>query len=279
MRRGRPNVSTTYCELVPTTSTFWISGLAVRLHPQFHRHAEQVEILVDFANGAETLVVAQPVDRVLVGELGRAGAVDPLREERRQLLLALRLGHLLKIGGAHALVGVLAQRAFQRGQERLVADLPAQHVEDHGALFERHGLELRRKRTQPAGARKRNGVVGQRARGHVLQSGAHGVLAVLLFHVHQLAVAGHAVGDPCVVERLGADFRTPPLVRNGIGQQPDAGLVADARAHHAGQFRTPHRRQRIVGNFHHVQVRRFEAAEVVGKEVELLGRGLRQFVG
>ena len=186
-----------------------IYRLAVGLDAQFHGHAEQVEVLVDFADGAEALVVAEPVDRVLVGELGRAGAVDPLREERRELLLALRLGHLCEIGGADALVGVLAQRALERGQKGLVADLPAQHVEDHGALFEGHGLELGREGAEPAGAGERNGVVGQGSGGHVLQAGVHGALAVLFLHVHQLAVAGHAVGDPGIVERARADSRSP----------------------------------------------------------------------
>ncbi len=77
-------------------------GLAVGLDAQLHRHAEEVEVLLNLADGAEALVVAQPVDGVLVGELRRAGAVDPLRKEGGQLLLALRLGHLLEVRGADA---------------------------------------------------------------------------------------------------------------------------------------------------------------------------------
>ena len=75
-------------------------GLAVGFDAQLDRHAEEVEVLVNLADGAEALVVAQAVDGVLVGELRRAGAVDPLREEGGQLLLALRLGHLLEVRGA-----------------------------------------------------------------------------------------------------------------------------------------------------------------------------------
>ena len=74
-----------------------VYGFAVGFDAQIDRHAEEVEILIDFADGAEALVVAQPVDGVLVGELRRAGAVDPLREEGRELLLALGLGHLLEV--------------------------------------------------------------------------------------------------------------------------------------------------------------------------------------
>ena len=112
MRRGRPKVSTTYCESVPTTSIFLVFGLAVGLDAQLDRHAEEVEVLADLADGAEALVVAQPVDGVLVGELRRAGAVDPLREEgESSCCIALRLGHLLEVGGADALVGVLAESA------------------------------------------------------------------------------------------------------------------------------------------------------------------------
>ena len=45
-----------------------VHGFAVGLNAQVDRHAEEVEILVDLADGAEALVVAQPVDGVFVGE-------------------------------------------------------------------------------------------------------------------------------------------------------------------------------------------------------------------
>jgi hypothetical protein len=143
-------------------------GFAVGFNAQLHRHAKEVEILVDIADGAEALVVSEPVNRVLVGEERRAGAVDPLRKEGRQLLLALRLGHLHKVRGAQAVVSVLAERALERGEEGLVAHLPAQHVEDHGAFFQRRRLEFGREGAQAADARQGNRVVGQRPRGDVL---------------------------------------------------------------------------------------------------------------
>ena len=96
----------------------------------------------------------------------------------------------IEIGGADALVGVLAEGAFEGGEEGFVADLPAQHVEDHGALFEGHGLELGREGREAAGAGERDGVVGQSAGGNVLHRGVQGAAAVLVFEVHQLAVAG-----------------------------------------------------------------------------------------
>ena len=49
----------------------------------------------------------------------------------------------------------------------VVADLPTKHVKDHGALLQRHGLELGRKRIQASGRGERNGVVGQCAGGDV----------------------------------------------------------------------------------------------------------------
>ena len=59
-----------------------VLGFAVGLDAELDGHAEEVEILVDLADGAEALVVAEAVDGVLVGEGRRAGAVDPLGEER-----------------------------------------------------------------------------------------------------------------------------------------------------------------------------------------------------
>ena len=44
----------------------------------------------------------------------------------------------------------------------------------------------------------------------------------------RFAVAGHAVGDPCIVQSLRAGFRSPPLMGEGVGEEADAGFVADA---------------------------------------------------
>ena len=59
-----------------------VFGFAVGFNAQIHGHAEEVEVLIDLADGAEAFVIAEAVDGVLVGEGGSAGAVDPLGEER-----------------------------------------------------------------------------------------------------------------------------------------------------------------------------------------------------
>ena len=228
-------------------------GLAVGFDAQFDRHPEQVQVLLNLADGAEALVVAQPVDGVFVRELRRAGAVYPLRKKRGQLLLALGFGHLLKVLGAHRLVGVLAQGSLQRLKEGLLANLPAQHVEDHGPLFEGHRLELGRKRAQPAHARQGNRVIGQGSGRDILERGPHGVLAALLLHVHQLAVAGHAVCNPGIVQGARTHLGTPPLVGHGVGQQSHAALVADPGTENSCQLRRPNCGQGIIGQFHNVQ--------------------------
>ncbi len=228
---------------------FLVFGFAVGLDAEIDRHAEEVEVLIDDADGAEALVVAEPVDGVLVGECGGAGAVDPLGEERRELLLALRFGHFFKVAGTDGLVGVFAENSFECGEECLVADFAAQHVEDHGALFEGHRLELGRERAHAADAGERDGVVGERSGGDVLQGVVQGAVAAFVFEIHQLAVAGHAVGDPGVVEGARADFGTPPLMGDGVGQQADAGFVGDARTHDAGEFGSPCGGEGVVGHF------------------------------
>ena len=160
---------------------FLVHGLAVGLDAEIDGHAEEVEVLVDEADGAEALVVAEAVDGVLVVEGRCAGAVDPLGEERRELLLALGLGHLFKVAGADGLVGVLAENSFEGGEEGLVADFAAEHVEDHGALFKGHGLELGREGLMRPDAGEGDGVVGERAGGDVLQGVAQGALAAFFF--------------------------------------------------------------------------------------------------
>ena len=123
-----------------------------------------------------------------------------------------------------------------------------------------------------------DGVVGEGAGGDVLQGGVQGAVAAFVFEVHQLAVAGHAVGDPGVVEGSGADLGAPPLVGDGVGQQADAGFVADAGAHDGGELRRPGGGQGVVGHFDDVEVRGFRRAEAVGEEVVFLGGGLGELV-
>ncbi len=76
---------------------FLIDGFAFGIHADVDGHVEEVEVLGDVADGAEALVIAEAIDAVFVFEGGRAGAIDPLGEEGREVLLALGFGDLLKI--------------------------------------------------------------------------------------------------------------------------------------------------------------------------------------
>ena len=87
--RGRPKVSTEYCESVPTTSMRLIFGLAVGLDAQLDRHVEEVEVLLDLPDGPEAFVVAQTVDGVFVGELRGLRCRRSTGEEGGELLLRL----------------------------------------------------------------------------------------------------------------------------------------------------------------------------------------------
>ncbi len=187
-------------------------GLAVGFDAQFDWHTEEVEILLDGADGAEAFVVAEAEDREFVGEGRCAGAVEPLSEEWGQLQLRLGLGYGLDVSAADGLVGVLREEAAQELDEDVVAKLPAEHVEDHSSFFEGHGLELRGEWIEPTDGGERFGVVGERAGGDVCDRRLEGGLARGVFEVHQLGVAGHAVGDPGIVEGRRGDLAAPPLV-------------------------------------------------------------------
>jgi hypothetical protein len=57
-------------------------GFAVGFDAEFNGHTEEIEILLDRADGAEALVVAKTEDCEFIGESRCAGSVEPLREER-----------------------------------------------------------------------------------------------------------------------------------------------------------------------------------------------------
>ena len=168
MRRGRPKVSTTYCESVPMTSMRFDLGLAVGFDAQLDGHAEEVEVLRDLPDGAEALVVAEPVDGVLVGEVGGAGAVEPLGEEGLEFGAVVLFGLLLKLLAGGALAGVGDGKHADGVVEELVANNPAQHPEDHCTFVRREALKLGREGVELADAGERDGIVGQRADRHVL---------------------------------------------------------------------------------------------------------------
>ena len=136
-------------------------GFAVGLDAKLDGHAEEVEVLGDGSDGAETLVVAETIDGVLIVELGGTGAVDPLGEEGGKLELGLLLGDGFKIAAANAFVGILRKQVADELGEGVVAHLPAEHVEDHGSLFKGHGLELGAEGVDAAEGGEGIGVVGQ----------------------------------------------------------------------------------------------------------------------
>ena len=76
----------------------------------------------------------------------------------------------------------------------------------------------------------------------------------------------------------GDDFAAPPLVRDRIGQQADAGFVADAGARDGGQLGSVNGRQRVVGQFDNVQALGLSIAEAVGEEVVFLVGSLRELI-
>ncbi len=151
-------------------------------------------------------------------------------------------------------------------------------MENHGAFFKGHGLELGREGIETAGAGERDGVVGQGASGDVVKRGAEGIFPALVFEIHELAVAGHAVGDPGVAEGLRADFGAPPLVGDGVGEEADAGLVTHAGAQDGGELGGPDGGQGVVGDFNDVEVWCLGFAKVFAEKVELFGSGLGELV-
>ena len=185
--------------------------------------------------------------------------------------LGLRDG--LDVRGADGLVGVLRQQGAEELDEDLVAHLPAEHVEDHRSLLERHGLELRGEGIEPADGGQRLGVVGESAGGDVGDGGLEGVLAGGVFEVHQLGVARHAVGDPGVVHGRGRDLAAPPLVGEGVGEQTLLVAGGDAVAGDGGDLGRPGGGDSVVGQLDEVHARGFGLAEGAG-HVEIFALGL-----
>ena len=67
----------------------------------------------------------------------------------------------------------------------------------------------------------------------------------------------------------GLTSRAPPLVGDGVGEQANAGFVADARAEDAGELGRPDGGQGVVGHFDDVEAAGLGHAEAVGEEVVL----------
>ncbi len=179
---------------------------------------------------------------------------------------------VLDVRGADGFVGVLREEAAEELEEDVVAHLPAEHVEDHRALLERHGLELRGEGIEAADGGEGFGVVGEGAGGDVGDGGLEGVLAGGVFEVHQLGVAGHAVGDPGVVHGGGRDLAAPPLMGEGVGEQALLVAGGDAVAGDGGDLGRPGGGDGVVGELDEVHVGGFGLAEGAG-HVEVLALG------
>ncbi len=251
-------------------------GFAFGLNAELDGHAEEVEILRDGADGAEALVVAEAVDGVFVRELRGAGAVDPLGEEGAEVghIVADSEGGILDIAGADGFVGVLGEQAAEHAVKGFVAELPAEHMEDHGSFFEGHGLELGRKGVEAAHGGEGLGVIGQGAGGDVADRGLEGTAAGGVFEVEKLGVATHAVGDPGVVEGCGRDLGAEPLVGEGIGEQAGGGVIDDAVAGDGCKAGTPGGGDGVLRQLDDVHLGGFGLAEGRGHELELF-RGER----
>ena len=154
--------------------------------------------------------------------LAKAGAPVPSTHcEKKGVSCSWRLGFGdgLDVGGADGLVGVLREH----GAEELVktsSPISQRSMWKTMAPFSRvMDWNCGREGIEAAERGEGLGVVGERAGGDVGDGGLEGGFAGCVFEVHQLAVAGHAVGDPGVVEGGGRDLGAPPLVRDGVGEQ------------------------------------------------------------
>ncbi len=182
--------------------------------------------------------------------LAKAGAPVPsshCAKKACEFEVGLCFGDGLDVRGADGLVGVLREEGAEEFVEDIVAHLPAEHVEDHGSLFEGHGLELRREGIEAADGGEGLGVVGEGAGGDVGDGGLEGAFAGGVFEVHQLGVAGHAVGDPGIVHSSGRDLAAPPLVGEGVGEQALLVAGGDAIAGDGGDLGRPGGGDGVVG--------------------------------
>ncbi len=146
-------------------------------------------------------------------------------------------------------------------------------MEDHGSLFEGHGLELGGVGVEAAEGGEGLGVVGEGTGGDVGDSGLEGGFTGGVFEGHQLGVAAHAVGDPGVVEGGGGDLGAPPLVGEGVGEEArGVARVGDAGAGNGSDFRGPEGGDAaVVGELDDRDMGRLWLAEGGGHEFELFG--------
>ena len=117
-------------------------------------------------------------------------------------------------------------------------------------------------------------LIGQRADRHVLGHFLEAGLAGDVLHVQRLGVARDAVIDPPVVLGRRADHRSPPLMRDGVGQQAVVDLRIEGVRGDGGDFRRPGRRHRVVRQLNHVQRAAERRSERRGEEEELFDRGV-----
>src|SRR5262249_42704212 len=106
-------------------------GFTIGLNAQLDGHVEEVEVLLDFTDGTKSLVIAEAIHSVLIVEHRSAGAIEPLSEKWRELLLRLCFGELLKITRFDRFICELRKCGTQNLREAVVADFPSQHVKHH----------------------------------------------------------------------------------------------------------------------------------------------------
>ena len=161
------------------------------LDAQFHRHAESIQILRDFAHHAESLLLFAE-DRIFQIELRSAARFDPFGKEISQFFLGNGFRYFLEIVGICGLPAIVLGKSLERLKEFLVAQ-------------------------QPRGLDDGNGIHGERIHHHVLERRVHGAGAAVMLGPQEFRIGCQSVGDPQMVSRGGRDQAIPPLARHLVG--------------------------------------------------------------
>src|SRR5580658_6816482 len=125
---------------------------AVGIDAEIDGHAEKIEILINFSGHAEALVGSQAVDGVFHLEFWSARGIEPLGKEPRQLVAIIFLGDGAEVVGGGGFSGVLRCEIAHGLEIFVLAQHPAQHVQNHRALVGDQRLELGGEQIELAGA-------------------------------------------------------------------------------------------------------------------------------
>ena len=202
---------------------------------------------------AESLVIAQTVHGVLVLEIGSAGGVQPLGKEPAQTLAGLRFGDLAEVIRVGRLPGELGGEGAHGLVENVVADDPAQHVQNHSPFVRGQRLEFRGEDVQLAATAQRHGVIGQRTHGHVFGDFLEPGFTGSLLDITRLGVAGETVAQPEALAVGWAHQRPPPLVGDRVGQQPVIDFSLEGARGQCRHLRRPGRGRGVIGQFNDLQ--------------------------